>query len=540
MKDKKQNAFLGQLLRPYGLRLFWLSALTVLQSVLQVSMALLFRFVIDAAIAGNGRLAFWAGLLVLDMVLQLGVYALSSWYSSSTTDRLAASLRSSLLRSAVYSADSRLQEFHSGELLSRGIEDVHAVCDGVIYAMPQLIGQVTRLVVAFVAVVLISPSVAAVLAVSGTVVVLLISALRPALKAKQRKVRETEDDVMSTMQEDLQRLELIQSLQTQEQSVKRFDRRLHTALKAKLGRRVWSVSAHSVLSAASLMGTGALLLWGASKVAAGLLSYGSLASMLQLLAQFRGPVLGLSGIWTRFAAVEVASERLAVLLEVSEQPATETVDTPKAVVFENVTFRYPGDEMAVVENFSLRLPMDKWISLSGMSGRGKTTLFKLILGLYTPQQGRVYLETEHAEVTCSPATRHLFAYVPQDYALFSGTVLENLLLVAPDATEEQRRDALIAACADYIFGLTDGENTHVGENNTGLSKGQLQRLAIARAILMQRQILLLDECTSALDADTENQVLQNLHRLCPHAILVTHRPEALETLPGVSPILMEE
>ena len=540
MKAKTDNFFLKQTLRPYRLRLMVLSVLTVLQSVLQVGMALLTRFVIDTAISGDDGLGMWAALLAADLVLQVGVYALLSWYTGSTVDRLVASLRTRLLRSAVYSDGPRLQAFHSGELLSRGMEDVNTVCDGVVHAMPALVGQVTRLVAAFGAVVLISPSVSGVLLVGGVSVVAAITALRPVLRARHRTVRETEEKVMSTMQEDLQQLELIQSIQAQEQIVGRFGQRLRISLVEKFRRRIWSVGSYSFLSVASLLGTGVLLLWGASNVAAGLLSYGSLTSMLQLLSQFRGPVLSLSGLWTRFAAVDVAGERLAEILELPEQAERLAVKQPRAIVFENVTFCYPGDEVAVVENFSLRLQLEGWSSLSGISGRGKTTLFKLILGLYAPQSGRVYLEAEGEEIPCSAATRHLFAYVPQDYALFSGTVRENLLLVAPDADEGQRQEALRAAAADFVFELAQGEESHVGENNTGLSKGQLQRIAIARAILMQRSVLLLDECTSALDAQTERQVLERLRQICPSAILVTHRPEALEEIPGVRAILMEE
>lgn len=540
MKAKTDNFFLKQILRPYRLRLMVLSVLTVLQSVLQVGMALLTRFVIDTAISGDDGLGMWAALLAADLVLQVGVYALLSWYTGSTVDRLVAFLRTRLLRSAVYSDGPRLQAFHSGELLSRGMEDVNTVCDGVVHAMPGLVGQVTRLMAAFGAVVLISPSVSGVLLVGGVSVVAAITALRPVLRARHRTVREAEEKVMSTMQEDLQQLELIQSIQAQEQIVGRFGQRLSSSLAEKFRRRIWSVGSYSFLSVASLLGTGVLLLWGASNVAAGLLSYGSLTSMLQLLSQFRGPVLSLSGLWTRFAAVDVAGERLAEILELPEQAEHLAVKKPRAIVFENVTFCYPGDEVAVVENFSLRLPLEGWSSLSGISGRGKTTLFKLILGLYAPQSGRVYLETEGEEIPCSAATRHLFAYVPQDYALFSGTIRDNLLLVAPDADEAQRQEALRAAAADFVFELAQGEESHVGENNTGLSKGQLQRIAIARAILMQRSVLLLDECTSALDAQTERQVLERLRLICPSAILVTHRPEALEEIPGVKAIRMEE
>ena len=140
---------------------------------------------------------------------------------------------------------------------------------------------------------------------------------------------------------------------------------------------------------------------------------------------------------------------------------------------------------------------------------------------------------------CGENTRHLFAYVPQDYALFSGTILENMQLVAPKATDEEIRRALTIAQADFVWSTAAGEQTQVRENNTGLSKGQIQRLAIARAVLMDRPIFLLDECTSALDAQTEEEGLRNLSAINDQAILVTHRPEALERIDGLNRISME-
>ena len=536
----ENKKFLRRLLRPYRPRLIFLSLMMVIQSCLQVSLALLMRSVIDEAVYGGDRLGFWAALLVADLILQVAVYAFTSWYTGSTVDKMSASLRERLLCSAVYSADARLQEFHSGALLSRGMEDVYAICDGSVQALPALLGQVTRLGAAFGAIVLIHPPAALVLLIAGVAVVGMISLLRPVLKARHRTVRAAEEKVMSTMQEDLQQLELIQSLQTQEKIMDRFRRRQRESLREKFRRRILSVGSHSILSIASLLGTGVLLLWGADRVSKELLTYGALTSMLQLLSQFRGPVLSLSGLWTRFTAVEVAAERLAPVLETPEACSAESVQQPKAVVFENVTFRYPGDELAVVENFSLTMPLEGWVSLSGISGRGKTTLFKLILGLYEPQEGKVYLQTETGDIPCSAATRHLFAYVPQDYALFSGTILENMRLVLLDAREEDCKRALQIAAAEFVWELPGQLQTQVGEHNTGLSKGQLQRLAIARAVLMERKVLLLDECTSALDETTEQQVLQNLYRCCPNALLVTHRLQSLEPLAQVTSITMQD
>ena len=321
----------------------------------------------------------------------------------------------------------------------------------------------------------------------------------------------------------------------------RFGKKIQNSLLARFYRRLWSVGSNSLINAASQVSGGALLLWGAGRVAAGALSYGTLTSMLQLLSLFRGPVLGISGLWTRLAAVEVAADRLKELL-LPVKPAENLPDTPKvaAVVFDNVTFSYPGEGAPVLENFSFRFLLDGWTCMSGVSGRGKTTMFKLILGLYKPQQGEVYLETDKGRLTCSEATRSLFAYVPQDYALFSGTILENMQLVAPDVAEEQLKAAFSIAQADFVWQLSEGVQTQVQENNSGLSKGQIQRLAVARAVLMQRPLLLLDECTSALDAGTEDALLRNLYGTAKRALVVTHRPEALDVLEGVTLVSIEK
>lgn len=540
LKTFDPNSCLGPVFRPRLWRIVLLCILALTQAVLQVGMALIFRYVIDAVLSGNGKAGVWAAVLIADLFGQVGIHALSVWYTNSTVDHLTVALRKRLLECAVNSPDVRLEQFHSGQLLSRGIEDVRTVCDGIVYAFPALVGQIARLIAAFCAVLLIYPALAGILLVAGIAVLFGVAALRPVLRKKLNAVRKADEQVMATMQEDLQQLELIRSMDVQEQILDRFQKRQKKSLIARFRQRIWSVGSNSVVNAVTMAGTGALLLWGAAKVAAGVLSYGALTSLIQLLNQFRTPVLSLSGLWNRFVSVEVSTDRLAVLLELPKTEKKRTEDiTPQAVVFEDVTFCYSGEDTPVVENFSLRLPLDGWTCLGGFSGRGKSTLFKLILGLYTPQKGRVYLETDRGQIPCGEATRHLFAYVPQDYALFSGTVLENLLLVAPDADEATRRKALELVQADFVFEMSSEENTTLRENNTGLSKGQIQRLAIARAILMERPILLLDECTSALDAETEKTVLQNLRALSKGAILVTHRPEALEQLPGVTAVCME-
>lgn len=524
----RKQAAVRRLLRHYQSRIWVLCLLAVLSAVLQVGFAVLSRYVIDAALSHSPRLPLWGTLLVADLLAVVGLHAALNWISSRTTDRCVTAMRRSLLETAVYSHDRKLHDCHSGELLSRGMEDVYTVCDGMVTVLPSLVAQIARLIVSLGAVLYLYPPLAVVVLLAGVVLAGAVAALRPVLKDRYAKMRRADEQVLSGMQENLQQLELIQSLSAQEQVLSRFGSRLENSLKAKDSRRRWVIGYSSLLSAASRLGTGVVLLGGGVLVAGEALSYGSLTAMVQLLHQLRSPVLGLSGLWTQLAGVEVAAERLTELLAPGDKPRQRSVSKVRSVVFEDVCFTYPGDELPVLEHFSARLPMEPWACVTGVSGKGKTTLFKLMLGLYTPQQGRIYLDTEAGEIPCGADTRHLFAYVPQDYALLSGTILDNLTLAAPDVPAPARAAALAAAQADFVRELEDGEQTHIGELGTGLSKGQLQRLAIARAILMDRPIFLLDECTSALDAKTEESVLAGLYALGKQAILVTHRPQSVQ------------
>lgn len=540
-KDKKlrKQTTVRQLLRPYTGGVVWLCVLAALSSVLQVYFAVVSRYVIDTALTRSLQLPLWGAALVAILLALVAIHAVQNWLAGSVTDRCVAGLRHALLDAAAYSNEKCLHVYHSGELLSRGMEDVHIVCDGAVSALPSMVGQISRLVFSFGAVLMLYPPLAVLVLIGSAVVAAAVAGLRPILKAHYASVRKADSHVMADMQESLQQMELIQCLGAQQQMLQRFDSRLQHSLEAKRKRRRWTVGYHSVLSAVSQLGSGILLLWGAGLVAVQTLSYGSLTAMIQLLNLLRSPILGLSGLWTRLAGVEVAAERLSELLQPAQKPADVEIGVIQAVVFENVYFSYPDDDTPVLEDFSARLPLEQWACLTGVSGKGKTTLFKLMLGLYTPQQGRVYLDTDAGQISCGVQTRCLFAYVPQDYALLSGTVLDNLLLAVPDATEEARRTALHTAQADFVWELTGAEQTPVRENNAGLSKGQLQRLAIARAVLMDRPIFLLDECTSALDAKTEYAVLQSLHALGKQAILVTHRPDAVGRLAHVQIVALD-
>ena len=274
------------------------------------------------------------------------------------------------------------------------------------------------------------------------------------------------------------------------------------------------------------------LCWCAWKMLLGQMSFGSLTAVIQLVNQLQTPFVNLSGILPQYTAMVASAERLMELEAIEGEPAP-SLENPKqvydrmdALEAEAVTFSYDRDR--ILENASFRLPKGSFAVVTGPSGIGKSTLLKLLLGIFRPESGSLRLDCGGALIPLDRSTRRLFAYVPQGNLLLSGTLWENLTIVNPSASDEDIRQALhVSAMEDYLPQLPLGLDTPLGESGAGLSEGQAQRLAIARAILGGAPILLLDECTSALDAETEQKVLQRIKALPGRTcIAVTHRPAA--------------
>lgn len=268
-----------------------------------------------------------------------------------------------------------------------------------------------------------------------------------------------------------------------------------------------------------------------------------MTAFLQLVGKVQRPLLDMARLVPAFIKAMTAVDRLLELeslpAEVSGEEQLRFCPTPD-LVLTNVTFGYGGESRSVFRHFSHTFRAGSCTAIMGETGSGKTTLIRLLLALATPDEGRVCLrgismgsqsnEAGECEVEVSERTRVNFVYVPQGNTLFSGTVRDNLLMGNPDATDDDLCRVLHTATADFVFHLPQGLDTHLGEQGGGLSEGQAQRLAIARALLRPGSILLLDEATSALDPDTEQRLLANLRQDCQGKtfIFVTHHPALAE------------
>ena len=504
------------------------------QALLGVAFALGTRQVIDSAVGGDPdaflRACLIQGGIIAGLILCQLLYRHLHEMLMAQLDR---QWKRSTLRDLLYSEYAAVSRFHSGELLNRMNNDVRILNQGLLDALPNVAALMTRLVAAMAVLASMEPWFTLVICGAGGIVILATGLLRRRLKILHKAVSEREGRVLSFLQETLEKLMMVQAMDAGAEMERRSEGLLADRYSAQRRRKNMSLMTNTCVNLLSQGASFAALLWCGTKLLRGQLSFGSLTAVTQLVSQIQAPVMNLSAVIPQYIAMSAAAERLKELSDLEPEPpalGSGTEDLYRrmtSIRAEGLCFSYDRD--LLLEQVSLELPKGSFAVVTGSSGIGKSTLLKLLMGFCKPGSGRLYLQLEGEQVDAGRAVRHLFAYVPQGNLLLSGTLRENLTLAKPDATQTQLEQALyVSAMDEYLPQLPDGLETLLGENGAGLSEGQTQRLAIARAVLGGAPILLLDECTSALDADTEQKVLERLRALPDRTcIAVTHRPAAI-------------
>ncbi len=269
------------------------------------------------------------------------------------------------------------------------------------------------------------------------------------------------------------------------------------------------------------------MIWGCINIFRGNLTYGSLAAMIQLIGRVQGPIANSVTLAGQVYGVIASSERLLELTNLPVEEKGEELPDFEEIRLEHVTFQYDDGDEDVLQDISAVIRRGEFLALTGISGGGKTSLFQLLLGIHRPTEGQIVFRADGRDVPASRGTRRLFAYVPQGNMLFSGTLRDNLTMFTDAASDEEIRAAVKAACIDELVNDI-GLDAVLGERGVGLSEGQEQRVAVARALLSRAPVLLLDEATSALDEKTEAQLLSNIAAMQGKTcIIVTHRRAAL-------------
>lgn len=534
-QNKKVLPWTIRLLRPWIPALILLVLCNIAGAVFSVWFALGSKAVIDAAQLRDSQQFGYACLrqgalivaILLDNVL---IYNLRDRLNA-IIDR---DLKKRFLHGLLRGEFAQVSKYHTGDLLSHMNHDVQVLISSILSILPSVASMITRLISALTVLIAMEPKLAYVVLAGGIVVVIVTGIVRKHLRGLNKKASQAQGKVSGFIQETLEKLLMVQAMDISPVMEQRADVLLKERYQIQRKRKNISIISNTCVSVLAYGSSFGALVFCASGILSGTMSFGTLTAVTQLIAQLRGPFTNMSGIAPQYAALCAAAERLMELDAVCNTEDTSRKDPQKLygqmthIRAEELTFAYDRDYVFDHADFSL--PKGSFGVIVGHSGIGKSTLLKLLLGIFKPGSGQLGLQTSDGLVPVDSTTRRLFAYVPQGNLLLSGTLRENLLVTNQNATQEEIDRAIyISAMDDYLPSLPMGLDTVVGENALGLSEGQAQRLSIARAILSDAPILLLDEATSALDDPTEKLVLSRIRQLTDKTcIAVTHREAATQ------------
>ncbi len=536
------------------------SALVALAGMAGIACSLFFvwstKHVIDIA-TGVSEDSFAAAVVMLLSALagQLLFSAVGKRASAVCTTRFSNRLRTRLFRLMLFSRWRGRERFHSTDALGRLITDVATTSGMVGATIPGVVVTLTQLLAAFVFLVCLNAKMAAVLVVIMPVALACSKLYMKRSHRLTQQIRAEETEISRVSQEGLQHRVLIATLKNPEGYVDKFREAQERFYSLVMRRNNISVFASTAVTAGFMAGYTVAFLWCANGLMTGAVTFGMMTAFLQLVAQVQRPVVDLAGKIPAFVNAGVAIERIDEVREEADANASETLDSTRAprvpslnrhsatkesfaakksfatkesaipgeVRLEDVAFAYPDGEGEVIAGVSHVFSPGSMTAVAGDTGAGKTTLLMLMLGFAHPSKGRIVGVGEG------------MVFVPQGNSLMSGTVRENLLMADPEASDARMREALHAACADFVLELPEGLDSSCGERGGGFSEGEAQRIAIARGLLGEGCVMLLDEPTSALDPETESLLMERL-RIATKGktvIIVTHREQTMAACDGI-------
>ena len=524
----------------------WNALAWIVVGIAQVFLGLLMvwlsrRFIDETIRTGSERdiavMIVWLVLVVLGGVILRQLYFyLTTVALTRQTNSLRLRVFSRLFARQLYAG----QDLHSGDVTSRLSKDIDAVGEATTSLLPRAVVTAVQLLGAFLLMGSMDSRLAWMLVLLTPLVIVFGKLIARPLRKMTLDIREDESRIQMQVQEGMEHNATLRSLGSEPWVTERLGS-MQDNLMGHIKRRTrYTVATRVVL--ASCFGLGYLLafVWGGLQLRAGAITFGVMTSFLQLVGQIQNPILTLLNMVPQFIHTTASIDRLDDLLKLEGEDRGEDTATPVAsgvagVRAESLCFQYADGDSPVLDGFTHDFRPGSKTVLMGPTGIGKTTIFRLMLSLVKPESGRLILYDGTREYPVSPATRSDFVFVPQGNTLMSGSVRFNLQLACPTATEEDMRNVLHTAVADFVFDLPGGLDAELGERGVGLSEGQAQRLAIARGLLRPGSILLLDEISASLDEATERELFSRLFTAFPDRtmILISHRPAVSELCDGV-------
>ena len=536
------------------LNILWLMIVQSLHGASGVLYALLLRSIVDNAVDGNrDSFYFYIVLIVLLVLVQVLMRAVIRWLEEFSRASLENLFKERLMHGILTKDFSTVSAVHSGEWLNRLTSDTVVVAQNSVEILPGLAGMVVKMISAVIMLTVLDYRFAVILVPVGAVLLFATYGFRKILKKMHKNIQERDGKLRVFMQERIGSMMMLRSFaaekQTEEEAVSRMNEHRDARMKRLRFSNLCNIFFQGGMQG---MYVGGVIYCGFG-ILTGTISYGTLTAVTQLISQIQSPFANITGYLPKFYAMTASAERLMEIEQFEndcDEPAcsSEKINRYYSMKLEafglkNAEFTYypavesvkdlsKENQPVVLKDISVEIRKGDYVAFTGHSGCGKSTVLKLLMSIYKLDGGERYLSDSEGTHTLSAEWRRLFAYVPQGNQLMSGTIRDIVSFADKENRDDDERieNALRIACADeFVAGLENGADTVLGERGTGLSEGQMQRIAIARAVFSGCPVLLLDEATSALDEQTERKVLENLKTMTDKTVvIVTHRPAALD------------
>lgn len=516
-------------------RIVFLALCAVGVSYISVRFALVSKELLDHAVSGGN---IWLPIqrLIILIVCQLALQIAYTLVHLHTETALKNKLQRSVFKSLLSKKWSALSVFHSGEIMNRINGDAGIVTTNIMSIVPNAFAFISRIMLGFGALYALDPSFALIFLVIGPFVMIVARLYSKKVKPLHKECQMRQGKTHSFMLESVQNVLVIKSFGVYDHILSLAKKLQKEHLRVIMKRGYLSIIANILFFISLTIGYYFAVGWCAFKISAGVMTVGTFTAIVQLVGQVQSPFKELASVVPQFFAMTASAERLIELENLPDEEHryshleyNDIYNSMKSINIKDVSFAYDSDP--ILDSASVTIAKNTLTAISGISGIGKSTLMKLMLGILEPDSGEVNVECENGvSYIADSSLRPLFAYVPQGNMILSGTIRDNISFMKEAATDEQIAAAAKTACIyNVIKELPDGFDTVLGEGGVGLSEGQLQRLAVARAICSGAPVLLLDEATSALDEATEKELLENIkalqNRTC---IIISHKECALK------------
>lgn len=541
---KDELLWLFSLSRCYKKEIFAVTVLSVIGTVFSLTTSLCLKYVIDIV---TGTLNQSILLVVLAAVAMLLGSIFLSAITSRITTKVNVKIQNELqlqVYGTIFNAQwESLREYRKGDLINRINSDASLIASGAVSWWPTVITFAAKFIYTFVLIVMNDPIMAAIALMSAPVSALLSRFMIRKMHNHSLKVKELSADIMSYQEDSFQNLQYIKSFGISDVINKRLIKKQQEYKEESLNYNKVTVLMNIIMGLVGITVTFVSYAWGIYRLWEGFITYGTMVMFLQLTLTLSNSFNSILSVIPTTINLGTSAARIISLENLPEEKSTPTAEEKKfinsnfksgvSINCSGLTFSYsdkPSER--VLSNAGFSADIGETIAIIGGSGIGKTTFFRLLLGLLEPTEGEITFKGNNNEtIKAGPSTRELIAYVPQGNTIISGTVAENLRLIKKDATDEEIITALKLSCAyDFVSKLPQGINSQIGESGNGFSEGQIQRIAIARALIKDAPVLLFDEVTSALDEETEGRLLHNIqtHFKNKTIIFVTHKLNTLD------------